>query len=128
MGAGLLESMAGAGLTCVPAALYKKCEPIATKTLTAASLTPHNRFATVRPWPLLEDRRSPGPTWPTSFASAIKPAPCCCSSRPYGRSEEHTSELQSRLHLVCRLEFRRVLFRSPIGSGRAATGRECNPG
>src|SRR2546422_5864147 len=22
---------------------------------------------------------------------------------PYGRSEEHTSELQSRLHLVCRL-------------------------
>src|SRR2546422_6537804 len=24
-------------------------------------------------------------------------------SRPPGRSEEHTSELQSRLHLVCRL-------------------------
>src|SRR5687768_18074171 len=24
-------------------------------------------------------------------------------SRPKGRSEEHTSELQSRLHLVCRL-------------------------
>src|SRR2546422_7277811 len=23
--------------------------------------------------------------------------------RPFGRSEEHTSELQSRLHLVCRL-------------------------
>src|SRR5256884_1104110 len=27
--------------------------------------------------------------------------PCCAGS--YGRSEEHTSELQSRLHLVCRL-------------------------
>src|SRR2546422_11535163 len=26
-----------------------------------------------------------------------------CSTSPYGRSEEHTSELQSRLHLVCRL-------------------------
>src|SRR6266571_9482518 len=66
MCADLLESMAGARLTCVPVALYKKCEPIATKTLTAVSLTLHNRFATVRPWPLLEDCRSPGPTWPTS--------------------------------------------------------------
>src|SRR2546429_6583757 len=28
------------------------------------------------------------------------PRPCCASGR---RSEEHTSELQSRLHLVCRL-------------------------
>src|SRR3989442_4537749 len=26
-----------------------------------------------------------------------------CSSARYGRSEEHTSELQSRPHLVCRL-------------------------
>src|SRR6266436_9708836 len=43
------------------------------------------------------------------------PSSCCCSSssrgassrsrarRPWPRSEEHTSELQSRLHLVCRL-------------------------
>src|SRR2546422_7263785 len=31
-------------------------------------------------------------------------APCCTQlSRRSGRSEEHTSELQSRLHLVCRL-------------------------
>src|SRR2546429_3489542 len=34
--------------------------------------------------------------------------PCLCRSRKsdrqrHGRSEEHTSELQSRLHLVCRL-------------------------
>src|SRR2546429_7217269 len=28
---------------------------------------------------------------------------CCCSSHVRARSEEHTSELQSRLHLVCRL-------------------------
>src|SRR3989304_5197950 len=26
-----------------------------------------------------------------------------CAARPNGRSEEHTSELQSRLHLACRL-------------------------
>src|SRR2546429_1389082 len=28
---------------------------------------------------------------------------CCGCCRSCGRSEEHTSELQSRLHLVCRL-------------------------
>src|SRR2546422_7527768 len=27
----------------------------------------------------------------------------CCRAAPDSRSEEHTSELQSRLHLVCRL-------------------------
>src|SRR2546423_13817521 len=27
----------------------------------------------------------------------------CCSRRPAGRSEEHTSELQSLAYLVCRL-------------------------
>src|SRR3989304_2381882 len=27
----------------------------------------------------------------------------CAKDSPYSRSEEHTSELQSRLHLVCRL-------------------------
>src|SRR5260370_29387899 len=30
------------------------------------------------------------------------PYPCCCSLTQ-GRSEEHTSELQSHLNLVCRL-------------------------
>src|SRR5256884_5608963 len=40
--------------------------------------------------------------------SALRPrpsAPCCAPppARPMRRSEEHTSELQSRLHLVCRL-------------------------
>src|SRR5205809_4495861 len=34
-------------------------------------------------------------------ASSCKPRPSTCS--PIRRSEEHTSELQSRLHLVCRL-------------------------
>src|SRR5205809_6178305 len=28
---------------------------------------------------------------------------CVCRSQTQNRSEEHTSELQSRLHLVCRL-------------------------
>src|SRR6266508_2839993 len=41
--------------------------------------------------------RSPSPAWlpPTTMTSNSRP--------PAGRSEEHTSELQSRGHLVCRL-------------------------
>src|SRR2546422_7509961 len=49
-----------------------------------------------------------------SVRAALKRSsqPCCCAAvspgyarrtRPMSRSEEHTSELQSRLHLVCRL-------------------------
>src|SRR2546422_5630647 len=36
---------------------------------------------------------------------SIRKLPCAyrCRSIPTSRSEEHTSELQSRLHLVCRL-------------------------
>src|SRR2546422_3123153 len=38
------------------------------------------------------------------FASRRASSPCRgCSPRDGPRSEEHTSELQSRLHLVCRL-------------------------
>src|SRR2546422_1498868 len=48
----------------------------------------------------------------TSFIAAPAPGPPTCVSEPSDsrigrtrskRSEEHTSELQSRLHLVCRL-------------------------
>src|SRR5687768_18019513 len=39
---------------------------------------------------------STGKTPARSCARDVRPAPCA-------RSEEHTSELQSRLHLVCRL-------------------------
>src|SRR5205809_3492795 len=50
-------------------------------------------------WPTPRRRRTPG--------GARRP-PCghrdaSCWSTPPRRSEEHTSELQSRLHLVCRL-------------------------
>src|SRR6266550_5111857 len=49
--------------------------------------------------------------WSWRSGAAVSP-PAACSHRPAGgrwrrpqppRSEEHTSELQSRLHLVCRL-------------------------
>src|SRR5687768_18093214 len=43
-------------------------------------------------------RRSPRTT-----RSVPKPPPRTAATHRAGRSEEHTSELQSRLHLVCRL-------------------------
>src|SRR5205809_3270397 len=43
----------------------------------------------------------------TIFSSPVRPSlhgtPQYIPESPYSRSEEHTSELQSRLHLVCRL-------------------------
>src|SRR2546429_1155698 len=43
-------------------------------------------------------------------------------SLPLQRSEEHTSELQSRLHLVCRLllEKKKKILAAPSDSGRRA--------
>src|SRR6266436_5127592 len=61
----------------------------------------------------LMTRRPPRSTlfpYTTLFRSRSAAGRCagtCCGPRPAGpsraRSEEHTSELQSRLHLVCRL-------------------------
>src|SRR2546429_5944488 len=55
-------------------------------------------------------RRSPstpryrGASWPPSGVSGYGGAPpAAASATAARRSEEHTSELQSRLHLVCRL-------------------------
>src|SRR2546422_4878377 len=36
-------------------------------------------------------------------AQKARPAPVTTTTLTWSRSEEHTSELQSRLHLVCRL-------------------------
>src|SRR5439155_24583991 len=49
-------------------------------------------------------RRSPAGAW-CRLGQWERAEDCCCSAcrRSSGRSEEHTSELQSRGHLVCRL-------------------------
>src|SRR2546429_3064813 len=39
----------------------------------------------------------------SATANSRAPSTICSPLSPDGRSEEHTSELQSRLHLVCRL-------------------------
>src|SRR2546429_2845994 len=41
--------------------------------------------------------------FPCSDSCRSKTGRAVCRDRPVPRSEEHTSELQSRLHLVCRL-------------------------
>src|SRR5439155_24372503 len=58
--------------------------------------------------PISRARRSASPTRSSASASGGRPS-CGCPARRRarhpqdGRSEEHTSELQSRGHLVCRL-------------------------
>src|SRR5205814_10492862 len=41
--------------------------------------------------------------WASSLGTAGTPSPATVVTIPNGRSEEHTSELQSLRHLVCRL-------------------------
>src|SRR2546422_5319390 len=45
----------------------------------------------------------PGRNWPSAVCSAVHDRCEYRSRHEKPRSEEHTSELQSRLHLVCRL-------------------------
>src|SRR2546422_5995118 len=48
-------------------------------------------------------RREPDSRRASQKSSPRRPYRRCRTALPAGRSEEHTSELQSRLHLVCRL-------------------------
>src|SRR2546429_2486998 len=63
----------------------------------ACSPSSHTPTSTLRRSPSLRTRREDGIPWTTSWLIDVH--------RVAGksRSEEHTSELQSRLHLVCRL-------------------------
>src|SRR5687768_17712190 len=51
----------------------------------------------------LVSRPAPGPRRPPAIPSRPPPAARADRAGAPTRSEEHTSELQSRLHLVCRL-------------------------
>src|SRR5215207_1882652 len=58
--------------------------------------------STLFPYDALPISTTPGMPWTSSASSTRRrppPSPGCCSPR----SEEHTSELQSRVDLVCRL-------------------------
>src|SRR2546430_15669000 len=52
------------------------------------------------PSPIPSSGPSPRPNQSAPLAPSTT---SCCTSRPSGRSEEHTSELQSQSNLVCRL-------------------------
>src|SRR2546429_6452660 len=61
----------------------------------------------------MNNPRVPHQARPTSTAVSLKQAPSARSAR-MSRSEEHTSELQSRLHLVCRLLLEKKKQRAQI--------------
>src|SRR5437762_8028859 len=68
--------------------------------------------------------RSPSRTARARASSGQVPAPVSGSAVMFGRSEEHTSELQSPMYLVCRLllEKKKLSERHPeVSAGRRWT-------
>src|SRR2546422_7656176 len=58
-------------------------------------------FRSICRFPTRRRRKAPRPTGPTGLSRSYSRR--LTRTRCITRSEEHTSELQSRLHLVCRL-------------------------
>src|SRR5690625_5461112 len=68
-------------------------------------------FSVIIPTPLAADNtnvNSPQSIDHNSFISEIEQQEMIKKVQPYVRSEEHTSELQSRGHLVCRLLLEKI--------------------
>src|SRR5258707_1495100 len=53
-------------------------------------------------------------SWPTNTLPSPSPTPRLVQPQQTERSEEHTSELQSRQYLVCRLLLEKKRTRTPI--------------
>src|SRR5205809_1766992 len=71
-------------------------------------------------------RRPTGRSTPSSLRATARCSRASC--RPaIARSEEHTSELQSRLHLVCRLLLEKKKVVRPGRGGAVATGSPAHP-
>src|SRR2546429_897063 len=64
---------------------------------------------------LMIDRTSSRRPLPTKYAAVACPASCVATALRSSRSEEHTSELQSRLHLVCRLLLEKKKKKARVG-------------
>src|SRR5689334_24110739 len=62
-------------------------------------------FTTAAMSPRHSSPKSTSPSFPSKPGRLIEPRPdwVCITQRGLERSEEHTSELQSQFHLVCRL-------------------------
>src|SRR2546429_7001448 len=65
--------------------------------------------------------KTPSRRWPSRYSRSsqpVSPLPISVPGIPWIRSEEHTSELQSRLHLVCRLllEKKKTLVRPSLSN------------
>src|SRR5260370_16104218 len=81
---------------------------------------------------LFRSQRAPGRFEPPAMA----PGPSCSrfqertlsGAMAGGRSEEHTSELQSHLNLVCRLLLEKKKKYRSSNRAQPADGRKCVPG
>src|SRR5690348_17941024 len=98
--------------TCAPASTASSEWPPLERTAHAAwfAATPKSQVETTRTAPFAGAVVAPAPMAPAAGASAAAAAPNAAVLRKRrrlvmgvpGRSEEHTSELQSPVHLVCR--------------------------
>src|SRR5687768_18077627 len=72
-------------------------------------------FRSSRPTPRSNRVSRPSLPWSCSFRGGSCQTSCrgSRSRQTSGRSEEHTSELQSRLHLVCRLLLEKKKLKRP---------------
>src|SRR2546429_1271093 len=72
--------------------------------------------STLFPYTTLFRSTLPGPNraWRGPGSTVAVPPSPLVPSRANGRSEEHTSELQSRLHLVCRLLLEKKKVSRPV--------------
>src|SRR5260370_19916413 len=92
-----------------------------------STLLPYTTLFRSRPPPAPESIGSPLGVTPmrTGHVIGIR-CPVRIGVTPSGRSEEHTSELQSHLNLVCRLLLERKKGALHAHTARAETGRHYN--
>src|SRR6266498_2965621 len=97
----VLAAPAAAGIASQPATLARISASFAAFSLVAAAAYLFNDLADRN-----EDRLHPGKCGRPIASGLVTPLLAAASAATFavaGRSEEHTSELQSRPHLVCRL-------------------------
>src|SRR5439155_25228348 len=90
-------------LTIITDSAYK-LQPVVYTIFFFFLIIPRPPISTLFPYTtLFRSVRSPGPTSAAPEITVIVPSELTTTMPVDGRSEEHTSELQSRGHLVCRL-------------------------
>src|SRR3712207_6925152 len=87
-----------------------------------STLFPYTTLFRSRSWPTPSAgcaTRSSSPLRSATTSTTTPPAAASKSARRTGRSEEHTSELQSRQYLVCRLLLEKKKYSDIFESARS---------